>query len=84
MNILRRDFLKYCAGSAAALGLEFSSLGTLEKSACCRRNLSYPISKDVDTTLDRTVIALGSPPLEYPNCVDLSLSDLFIHAKRLR
>lgn len=31
MNVTRRDFLKYCVGSAAALGLEFSALGTLEK-----------------------------------------------------
>lgn len=31
MKVSRRDFLKYCLGSAAALGLECSVLGTLEK-----------------------------------------------------
>lgn len=31
MKIGRRDFLKYCIGSAAALGLEVSVLGALEK-----------------------------------------------------
>lgn len=31
MNVSRRDFLKYCLGSAAALGLDCSALGTLEK-----------------------------------------------------
>lgn len=31
MKVTRRDFLKYCIGSAAALGLDFSVLGSLEK-----------------------------------------------------
>ena len=31
MQIRRRDFLKYCIGSAAALGLDLSVLGQLEK-----------------------------------------------------
>jgi hydrogenase small subunit len=31
MLIKRRDFLKYCIGSAAALGLDLSVLGTLQK-----------------------------------------------------
>lgn len=31
MKVSRRDFLKYCVGSAAALGLDSSALGTLEK-----------------------------------------------------
>ena len=67
MNILRRDFLKYCAGSAAALGLEFSSLGPLgRKVLAAREAISYPISTDVKTTLDRTVIAFGSPVLPHP------------------
>ncbi len=64
MNILRRDFLKYCAGSAAALGLEFSSLG--KELAFGGFFPTYPISKDVQTTLDRTVIATGSPVLPNP------------------
>jgi metallophosphoesterase (TIGR03768 family) len=64
MSILRRDFLKYCAGSAAALGLEFSSLGPLGREVLAGGFFpTYPISKDVQTTLDRTVIASGSPVL---------------------
>ena len=70
MTVSRRYFLKYCAGSAAALGLEFSTLGTLEKALAAGGNLiappTYPISKDVQTTLDRTVIASGSPVLPDP------------------
>jgi hydrogenase small subunit len=31
MQVSRRDFLKYCIGSAAALGLETSVIGSLEK-----------------------------------------------------
>ena len=31
MKVSRRDFLKYCLGSAAALGLDCSALGTLDK-----------------------------------------------------
>ena len=31
MNVSRRDFLKYCIGSAAVLGIETSILGKLEK-----------------------------------------------------
>lgn len=31
MNVTRRNFLKYCMGSAAVLGLETSLLGSLEK-----------------------------------------------------
>jgi metallophosphoesterase (TIGR03768 family) len=69
MSVSRRHFLKYCAGSATVLGLEFSNLGTLEKVlAAAKRPIapSYPISQDVQTTLDRTVIASGSPVLPNP------------------
>ncbi len=31
MKVTRRNFLKYCIGSAAALGLEFSTVGRLQK-----------------------------------------------------
>jgi len=31
MEILRRDFLKYCAGATAVLGLELSPLGMLKE-----------------------------------------------------
>jgi metallophosphoesterase (TIGR03768 family) len=68
MNVLRRDFLKYLVGSAA-LGLEFSILGTLEKVRAAGgapptlgtvgagiRKPSYPIAADVCTTLDKTII----------------------------
>jgi metallophosphoesterase (TIGR03768 family) len=66
MTVSRRYFLKYCAGSAAALGLEFSSLGPLGRKALAAGAISYPISKDVQTTLDRTVIASGKPVLPDP------------------
>jgi metallophosphoesterase (TIGR03768 family) len=65
VDFFRRDFLKYCIGSAAALGLELSPLGSLEKAFAAGADLSYPISRDVKTTLDRTVIASGNPP-GYP------------------
>jgi metallophosphoesterase (TIGR03768 family) len=74
MNVLRRDFLKYLVGSAA-LGLEFSILGTLEKARAAGGGLptlgtvgagirkpSYPIAEHVFTTLDRTIIALPHGP----------------------
>jgi metallophosphoesterase (TIGR03768 family) len=57
MTISRRHFLKYCAGSAAALGLELSPLGTLEKAFAAGKAVSYPIAGDVRTTLDRTLVA---------------------------
>src|SRR5208337_204851 len=59
MSVSRRHFLKYCAGSATVLGLEFSNLGTLEKvlaAAKRPRRPSYPISNVIYTTLDRTVV----------------------------
>ena len=66
MTVSRRHFLKYCTGSAAALGLELSSLGPLgRKVFAAVGGPSYPISTNICTTLDRTVIALGTPP-EYP------------------
>ena len=60
MKVLRRDFLKYCAGSAAALGLELSPLGPLEKVLASGGGSpiivpSYPIASDVFTTLQKTV-----------------------------
>ena len=66
MSVSRRRFLKYCAGSAAALGLELSSLGPLGRKALAGGAISYPISKDVQTTLVRTVISSGSPVLPDP------------------
>jgi len=60
MNVPRRHFLKCCAGSAAALGLEFSVLGTLEKVLAAGVGPlapSYPIASHIYTTLAKTVIA---------------------------
>ena len=67
MAVSRRHFLKYCAGSAAVLGLELSTYEPLGSKAFAGGGVgSYPISGDVKTTLDRTVIAQGNPP-QYPN-----------------
>jgi hypothetical protein len=71
VKVLRRDFLKCCVGSAAALGLEFSPLGTLEKALAAGagpRVPSYPVTENVYTTLDRTVIPIA-PPSPYPNTI---------------
>ena len=66
MSFSRRHFLKYCAGSAAAMGLELSSLGPLGRKVLAAGAISYPISRDVQTTLVRTVVASGSPVLPNP------------------
>ncbi len=69
MKLLRRDFLKYCIGSAAALGLEFSTLGTMGKALAATGAPpapTYPISEDIYTTLDRTVNPYDSPPGSFP------------------
>ncbi|MGA2224010.1 MAG: TIGR03768 family metallophosphoesterase [Syntrophobacteraceae bacterium] len=71
MSVSRRHFLKYCAGSATVLGLEFSNLGTLEKvlaAAKRPRQPSYPISQDVQTTLVRTVVPT-TPNAPYPTTI---------------
>ena len=72
MNISRRDILKYCVGSAAALGLELSILGTMEEVLAAggsplilgnTHNVpSYPIAAHVYTTLDKTVKPKDLPP----------------------
>jgi len=65
MNIPRRYFLKCCAGSVAALGLDFSFLGSVGKALAAVGNLrkpTYPIASRVITTLDRTVTALPHGP----------------------
>ena len=71
MKLLRRDFLKYCIGSAAALGLEFPTLGTLGKVLAAAGTPSassptYPISEDTYTTLVQTVNPYDSPPGSFP------------------
>ena len=62
MEIIRRDFLKYCVGSAAALGMELSPLGVLEKVLAAGGPPStpaYPIVTPVYTTLDWVVSPTG-------------------------
>jgi metallophosphoesterase (TIGR03768 family) len=65
MKLLRRDFLKYCIGSAAALGLEFSTLGRMEKAlAAPATSLVVPVTYQISpayvaspyTTLQQTVL----------------------------
>ncbi|HYA41111.1 MAG TPA: TIGR03768 family metallophosphoesterase [Syntrophobacteraceae bacterium] len=76
-KILRRDFLKYCAGSAAVLGLEISPFVTLEKALAKGEHLlinqpTYPILASYIaspyTTLDKTVtpVAPRSKPTIEP------------------
>ena len=78
VTVSRRYFLKYCVGSAAALGLEFSSLGPLgRKALAAGKTVSYPISKDVKTTLDRTVIAYGTPVLPNPLLVPPTYASIY-------
>jgi hypothetical protein len=78
MGLSRRVFLKYCVGSAAALGLQFSPLGSLEKVLAGGGPLkngplmgnvpTYPIATDVFTTLDKTIIALPPWPVTLLPC----------------
>ena len=63
MDILRRDFLKYCAGSAAALGLEFSALGKVLAARGVSYVPTYPISTTINSTLVQTVIPANLPKL---------------------
>lgn len=67
-EVSRRHFLKYCAGSAAVLGLEYSILGTVDKLFAAETASpvgpvleaipTYPIATDIFTTLDKTIIPL--------------------------
>jgi len=82
MSVSRRHFLKYCAGSATVLGLEFSNLGTLEKvlaAAKRPRQPSYPISDIIYTTLDRTVVPT-TPNAPYPGTIILQPCQLSEYA----
>ncbi|MGO9022352.1 MAG: TIGR03768 family metallophosphoesterase [Syntrophobacteraceae bacterium] len=68
MRILRRDFLKYCIGSAAALGLELPALGTIENVLAGGGSPpvpTYPIGP-VYTTLQQTVDPVNSPSGSFP------------------
>ncbi len=70
MNILRRDFLKYCAGSAAALWLEFPTFGAFDKvlssAAAAAATPTYPIAANIFTTLEQTVNPVNSPTGSFP------------------
>jgi metallophosphoesterase (TIGR03768 family) len=78
VGLSRRVFLKYCLGSAAALGLDFSILGTLEKAVASGGPLkieaaavnvpTYPITAEVFTTLEKTVVPAVPPP-PYPGTI---------------
>ncbi len=67
MNILRRDFLKYCAGFTATLGLEFSALGKVLAAGGIVPVPTYPISPTVYTTLDQTIMPATWPALPIPD-----------------
>ncbi len=58
MDILRRDFLKYYLGSAAALGLELTKLGSLRNVFAAIGDAAplHPIDSNVFTTLQKTVL----------------------------
>lgn len=86
-TILRRDFLKYCAGSAAALGLQTLPFRTLDKALASVRGAgvsqpTYPITPSYIvspyTTLDKTVVpvvpALQIPLPDQPTIVPCRLS----------
>ncbi len=86
-KILRRDFLKYCAGSAAILGLELSPFRSLDKVLASAGGAgvsepTYPISSSYIvspyTTLDKTVVpvvpALQTPLPDQPTIVPCQLS----------
>lgn len=69
MDLLRRDFLKYCAGSGVVLGLQILPFQTLRKAFAAealKNTPSYPISATILTTLDRTVVPVGTPQGLYP------------------
>ncbi len=73
MNLKRREFLKYCVGSATLVGMELSPLGSLPKALAAewRPNIivpSYPIDPDVHTTLQQTVVP-ATPPAPYPDLI---------------
>ena len=62
MYIPRRDFLKYCIGAAAALGLENSVVRTLDEAFASGAGVStpsYPIASTVYTTLQKTIVPLA-------------------------
>jgi metallophosphoesterase (TIGR03768 family) len=84
-TILRRDFLKYCAGSAAALGLQTLPFRTLDKALASLGGAgvsepTYPIAPSYlvlpYTTLDKTVVPVvpGAPLPDPPEIAPCLLS----------
>ncbi len=81
MGVSRRSFLRCCAGAAAALRLDLSILGTLEKAVASGGPLkfeaaavnvpTYPITPQVFTTLEKTVIPIAPYP-PYPGTIVLT------------
>lgn len=71
VNVSRRYFLKCSVGSVAALGLEYSPLGSLEEVIAAEagpRAPSYPIAETAYSTLERTVRPIP-PPAPYPDTI---------------
>lgn len=60
-DVSRRHFLKFCAGTAVALGIEYAFLDSVEKLFAAETaqavQPSYPIAPDVFTTIEKTVVA---------------------------
>ncbi len=68
MKILRRDFLKYCAGATAALVLELSPLGMLKKlfaAGGVPSRPTYPIGS-ITSTLEQVVFPATVPAPTIP------------------
>ncbi|MDR3557518.1 MAG: TIGR03768 family metallophosphoesterase [Syntrophobacteraceae bacterium] len=68
MEILRRDFLKYCAGAAATLGLELSPLGLIKQlfaAGGVPSNPTYPIGSPTSTLIKVVSPATVPPPTEF-------------------
>ena len=84
MEILRRDFLKYCAGATATLGLELSPLGMLKQLFAAGGVPSlptYPIGS-ITSTLENVVFPATVPsptnlisPYEYFSIPPSALSE---------
>lgn len=68
MGVSRRCFVKHCVGCVAALGLDLSILGNLEKvlAGSGSKAPTYPITSQVFTTLDKTVVAAAPNPPDPP------------------
>lgn len=66
-GILRRDFLKYCAGSAAALGLQLSPFGALKRVLAAGGGPSKPTYPIGSLTSTLTSVVSPTTPTAYLN-----------------